>query len=202
MSCEPAIRRAVTPPARRWPSPISARLRRTSRFRWHRSPEEARDSAQEFFRSVVERELLERYDARRPASGPISGFAWTRSSGMRALRSTARSAAAAKHRSSSEFVDRSHLEGEPSPDALFEREWRRSIFSLAVERTRAQLLSTGKNEHWAVLEGFDSSDGSTAIAPRTRSWPDGWDSRSPTSPTASPTPDASCESGPWRSFAS
>ena len=34
-------------------------------LRWHRSPEEARDLAQEFFRSVVERELLERYDARR-----------------------------------------------------------------------------------------------------------------------------------------
>ena len=125
-------------------------------LRWHRSPEEARDLAQEFFRSVVERELLERYDARR---------ARLRTYLRLCVDALVRNASVAEHREKrgggeapvelAELVDRSHLEGEPSPDALFEREWRRSIFSLAVERTRAQLLSTGKNEHWAVLEGFD-----------------------------------------------
>src|SRR5262249_36645639 len=94
-------------------------------------------------------------------------------------------------------VDGIDLEGDPAPDALFEREWRRSIFSLALERTHAQLLSTGREEHWAVLEGFDLGrldGGRPSYA--------GLASPSPMSRTDSPTPGASSGNGRWRSFAS
>ena len=124
--------------------------------RWRRSSEEARDLAQEFFRTVVERELLEAYDARR---------ARLRTYLRLCVDALVRNATVAEHREKrgggaaavplDTVVDGIDLEGDPAPDALFEREWRRSIFSLALERTHAQLLSTGRGEHWAVLEGFD-----------------------------------------------
>jgi len=125
-------------------------------LRWRRSPEDARDLAQEFFRSVVERELLERYDARR---------ARLRTYLRLCVDALVRNASVVERREKrgggetplplADLVDRAEIQGGPSPDALFEREWRRSIFSLAVERTRVQLQSTGKIEHWAVLEAFD-----------------------------------------------
>lgn len=125
-------------------------------LRWRRSVEDARDLAQEFFRSVVERELLERYDARR---------ARLRTYLRLCVDALVRNASVAEQREKrgggavpvplETVADRAVAGGEETADALFEREWRRSIFSLAVERTRTQLLSTGKSEHWTVLEGVD-----------------------------------------------
>lgn len=125
-------------------------------LRWGRSSEEARDLAQEFFRSVVERELLEKYDALRARlrtylrlcvdalvrNASVAGRSERRGGGTVAVPLEA-------------VQDHAVADTDRNADALFEREWRRSIFSLAVERTRTQLLSAGKGEHWAVLEGFD-----------------------------------------------
>lgn len=121
---------------------------------WRRSAEEARELAQEFFRSVVERGLLESYDARRARLRTYLRLcvdALVRNADVAAQRE--------KRGGGAVSVPLEEMpEGMPageSPDALFEREWRRSVFSLAVDRTRAHLLEQGKAQHWAVLEGFD-----------------------------------------------
>ena len=56
---------AAAPPRRRWPGPTSHRCATYLAIHWRRSAEEAKELAQEFFRSMVERGLLESYDPRR-----------------------------------------------------------------------------------------------------------------------------------------
>ena len=47
------------------------------RMKWSLGPEEAADLTQEFFTTTLEKDLVERYDQRPPASGPTCGSAWT-----------------------------------------------------------------------------------------------------------------------------
>jgi DNA-directed RNA polymerase specialized sigma24 family protein len=122
-------------------------------LRWRRSGEEARDLTQEFFRSVAERGLLEAYD---PARARLRTYlrlcvdALVRNLDLAGRREKRGGGAVAVP-----LDDVPEAVAAESPEALFEREWRRSIFSLAVDRTRSELLAQGKQQHWAVLEGFD-----------------------------------------------
>ena len=125
-------------------------------LRWRRSAEEAQELTQEFFRSVVERGLLEAYE---PARARLRTYLRLC---VDALVRNVETAARREKRgggavpiSLEELPDEAGGASGESPEALFEREWRRSVFSLAMDRTRSQLLGQGKEQHWAVLEGYD-----------------------------------------------
>jgi RNA polymerase sigma factor (sigma-70 family) len=126
-------------------------------IRWNRPPEEAGELAQEFFRSVAERGLLEAYQ---PARARLRTYLRLC---LDALVLNHQLAARREKRGGGNVLlslDEMQEQAEPaavgeSPEALFEREWRRSIFSLAAERTHRRLHEMGKDPHWAVLEGFD-----------------------------------------------
>jgi hypothetical protein len=45
-----------------------------------------------------------------------------------------------------------------SPEDCFEREWRRSVFALAVASLRAQCEATGKSSWFALFERYDLSE--------------------------------------------
>jgi hypothetical protein len=47
------------------------------------------------------------------------------------------------------------LPGPLDPEALFEREWVRSLFGLAVERLRAESTERGKEVQFALFERYD-----------------------------------------------
>src|SRR5262249_37667459 len=122
--------------------------------RWRRPAEESAEMAQEFFRSVLERGLLEAYDPRRARLRTYLRLC------VDALVRNAEAAGRREKRGGGaqsvplESLPEAAEPGE-SPDAIFEREWRRGVFSLAVDRTRTVLLAEGKEQQWAVLEGFD-----------------------------------------------
>ena len=46
-----------------------------------------------------------------------------------------------------------------SPEEIFEREWRRQLFALALEDLRAECERAGKHTQWAVFEAYDLAEG-------------------------------------------
>ena len=138
-------------------------------------PRRQRSWPRRFFRSVVERGLLESYDTRRARlrtylrlcvdalvdNADVAGQREKRGGGMVSI--------------PLEEMPEGMPAGE-SPDALFEREWRRTVFSLAVDRTRTHLLAqerAGTGRCWRA----STSDGSTVPGPPTPSWASSWASR-------------------------
>jgi len=126
-------------------------------IRWRAPAEEVEELTQEFFRSVAERALLEAYQPGRARLRTYLRLC------VDALVKNRQLAARREKRGGGNAplsLDEVREQAEPaavgqSPEALFEREWRRSIFSLAAERTQQHLHAQGKDQHWAVLEGFD-----------------------------------------------
>ncbi|HEU4520828.1 MAG TPA: hypothetical protein VFT12_02430, partial [Thermoanaerobaculia bacterium] len=50
---------------------------------------------------------------------------------------------------------------ESTPDALFQREWVRSVFGLAVDRLRDECARGGRGQHFALFEAYDLDDNRT-----------------------------------------
>ena len=143
------------------------------RLKAGRSHEEAADLTQEFFARLVEKDwLVEVRRRRRRASGRTCASSWTGSSrtsrrrrgassaaaGCRSFRSTSRTSGA-RSRSDAEL-------GELSPEDFFEREWVRSVFSLAVERFRERCAADGKDVRFALFSAYDLEGDAAAERPR------------------------------------
>ncbi|HMA28793.1 MAG TPA: sigma factor, partial [Thermoanaerobaculia bacterium] len=134
--------------------------------------EEAADLTQEFFARLVEKDWLARFDAskarlrtylrvlldglvanERKATGRVK-----RGGGMRIL--------------PLDFDEIRHeLEGSragdaPSPEDIFEREWVRSVFSMAVERFRERCESGGHALRFALFSAYDLDGDAAADRPR------------------------------------
>lgn len=130
------------------------------RLRWRRSHEEAADLAQEFFAEVVQKQLLTRFDATRARFRTylrlcIDGLVANHD---KAASRQKRGGAAAVH---FEFEDvRDEIEGltTESPETVFEKEWSRAVFSIALRRVRVQCEAAGKAQHYELLERYDLAD--------------------------------------------
>src|SRR5262249_10081477 len=132
------------------------------RLRWRQEREDAEDFTQEFFARLLEKEFLHSYD---PAKGRLRTFLRTcvDRQFMNQLRDGRRQKRgnAAVHLSL-DFEDAEHelaaASGVESPEAYFEREWVRNLFTLAVERLRAHCRTAGKMTQFALFERCDLSD--------------------------------------------
>lgn len=136
--------------------PIYAYLR----LHWHRGHEEACDLTQEVFASLVERDLVARFDGRRArfrtylrvcVDGLVANSDKAASRQKRGGEVTLLSFDFDQVR---DELERS-LPVSESPEALFEREWARSVFGTAVERLRQRLTATGKTQAMTLLERYD-----------------------------------------------
>ena len=157
--------RALDLIARAYRDPVVAILA----IRWSLAREDAEDLAQDFFAKAVEKEWFHRYD---PARGRFRPF-------LRAClddfaRASFRDAARAKRGGGVEHValddafdaGSGSLPGEgpgalASPgeiDRLFEREWARSVLSIASELLRADCDASGKSVAWKLYERYDLTD--------------------------------------------
>ena len=127
------------------------------RLRWHRPHEEAADLAQEFFAELVEKRLLARFD---PARARLRTYLRACIDGIVANHDRAASrqkrggGAPPLPYDFEEEIDR--LAGTAdSPETLFEKEWARGVFALALRRLREQCAAAGKAQHYALLEQYD-----------------------------------------------
>jgi DNA-directed RNA polymerase specialized sigma24 family protein len=129
--------------------------------RWRESDDDSRDLAQGFFAAALEKGWLARFD---PARGRFRTYLLACLDGFVAKEK--RAGRRLKRGGDATFVplETTGEDGEtrelPIPDgtdveADFQREWARSLFSLAVEELRTRCARTGKGTAFALFERYD-----------------------------------------------
>jgi RNA polymerase sigma factor (sigma-70 family) len=126
------------------------------RLRFGSSNEDAKDLTQSFFTSAIEREFFARFD---PARASFRTY----------LRMAVERFAANEHASANRLkrgggVEWAEAEEQASagesPEEVFEREWRRQLFALALEDLRDECERGAKAVQWAVFEAYDLAEDS------------------------------------------
>jgi len=154
-STDAAVRsRATELVAGAYRAPVVAVLR----HRWSLEQADAEDLAHDFFAHALARDWLQRYD---PAKGRFRTFL---RSCLLAFGSTAHEAAArlkrgggAVHVAFDDAVSQGGdgLGSEAAIDALFEREWVRSVLQLSLAALRAECEGAGRGITWHVFVAHD-----------------------------------------------
>ena len=124
------------------------------RCKFRQSNEDAKDLTQSFFASALEREFFQRFDPSR-----ASFRTYLRMAVERFAANEYASASRLKRGGGVEFeqVGESAASVE-SPEELFEQEWRRQLFALALDDLRTECERAGKQTHWAVFEAYDLAE--------------------------------------------
>lgn len=144
------------------------------RLRWNRPGDEAQDLTQGFFVEVLERELLERFDPKKSRLRTylrvcVDSFVSNeyKASGRQkrggSVPHVALDFAAAENELGGAVLDPASI---PSPESLedfFEKEWVRSLFSLAVEELRELCLTREHERTFHLFEAYDL-DGNDQIS--------------------------------------
>lgn len=145
------------------------------RIRWNKPGEDAQDLTQEFFTRVIEKGFLDRYD---PAKARLRTFLRVCVDGVvaneaKAARRLKRGGDAVHlsldfHAAETELFRAAPQAREiASPESMeefFEKEWVRSLFSLAVEALKAECEGRGKQVHFRLFEIYDLDDRGAARA--------------------------------------
>ncbi len=131
------------------------------RLRWRRSNEDAKDLTQEFFARMISSDLLERYD---PAQARLRTF--LRTCLDRQVHNSDRDASRLKRGGDATLVPmdfvaaeaelaRVSASPETSMDEVFEREWIRSLFGLAVDALREECEARNRELDFKLFERYD-----------------------------------------------
>lgn len=131
------------------------------RAKWHQDSESAKDLTQEFFARAFERQYFESFD---PDKAKFRTF--MRMCLDRFVQNEQKREGRLKRGGEIEFVEfdfataerEIHLFAaldEDSAETLFEREWVRSIFTMAVTRLKDECDSTGKSIHFELFEHYN-----------------------------------------------
>jgi DNA-directed RNA polymerase specialized sigma24 family protein len=148
------------------------------RWHWREGAEDARDLTQEFFAAAFDRGTLDRYDPGRSRFRTwlrlcLDGFMANhrkaagrlkRGGAQAALSLDAAGVEAELAASSAAFAAGEH--GAADPEAVFHREWVRSLFGLAVADLRRHCEATGRSLQFQLfarydldgVAGFDAAD--------------------------------------------
>jgi RNA polymerase sigma factor (sigma-70 family) len=124
------------------------------RLKFQKSNEDAKDLTQGFFVSALQRDFFSRFD---PARASFRTYV------RMAVERYAANEHAAENRQkrggglSFESVDEQEI-ATGSLEAEFEREWRRQLFSLALDDLREHCLKEGKQLQFCVFEDYDLTD--------------------------------------------
>ena len=126
------------------------------RLRWGRSDEDARDLAQEFFAKLVEGDTLARFD---PAKGRLRTFLRTCLDAL--VMNDDRDRSRLKRGGDRVVVslDGAHeIVADHDADAIFEAEWARSLFAMAIARFRRECEQRGRGAVYEVFRRYDVED--------------------------------------------
>lgn len=121
------------------------------RSKFRKDNEDAKDLTQSFFASAIQRDFFARFD---PAKASFRTY----------LRTAVERFAAGQHAAANRQKRGGDIEFEPldeqaaateSPEQVFEREWQRQLFTLALEDLRAYCERSGKQLQLQVFEAYD-----------------------------------------------
>lgn len=134
------------------------------RLRWGKSNEDAKDLTQEFFSRAIEKGFLDSFD---PAKGRLRTFLRTCVDGLvanqekaarRLKRGGGTPVVPVDFDAAEEELGRMDKPRSDSMEEFFEREFVRSLFSLAVESLRRQCEERDKAIHFRLFELYDLED--------------------------------------------
>ncbi|HKW32949.1 MAG TPA: hypothetical protein VJN92_08085 [Candidatus Acidoferrum sp.] len=136
------------------------------RLRWNRPTEEAQDLTQGFFVEVLERELLKKFDPKKARLRTylrvcVDSFVSNEDkAGRRQKRGgnmahVALDFAAAEEELGGAVMDPAAIPAPESLEEFFEKEWLRSLFSLAVEELRELCNARGRERTFRLFETYD-----------------------------------------------
>jgi RNA polymerase sigma-70 factor (ECF subfamily) len=125
------------------------------RVKFRQSNEDAKDLTQGFFASALERDFFARFD-----QSKASFRTYLRMAVERFAANQHAAANRQKRGGEARFdpLDEQAAGGE-SPEDVFEREWQRQLFALAIEDLRALCETSGKQLQFAVFAAYDLADG-------------------------------------------
>ncbi len=125
------------------------------RVKFRKNNEDAKDLTQSFFATALQRDFFARFD---PAKASFRTY----------LRMAVERFAATKHAAANRQKRGGGVEFEPveeqavtseSPEDVFEREWQRQLFVLALDDLRAHCEGCGKQLQFEVFEAYDLAGG-------------------------------------------
>lgn len=130
------------------------------RIKWNKPTEDARDLTQGFFAEAIEKNFFARFD---PSTAKFRTFLRTCLDGFVANENKA--AGRIKRGGGATILsldfdgaeEQLRIAAPPAAnkiDDYFEQEWARSVFSLAIEGLRAQMLAAGKETHLRLFERY------------------------------------------------
>ncbi len=125
------------------------------RLKFRKNNEDAKDLTQGFFAIALQRDFLARFD---PAKASFRTY----------LRMAVERFAANRHAMENRQKRGGNVEFEPlgeqgitteSPEKIFEREWQRQLFSLALDDLRSHCNECGKQLQFIIFEAYDLAEG-------------------------------------------
>jgi RNA polymerase sigma factor (sigma-70 family) len=127
------------------------------RIRWRKSNEDAKDLTQGFFANAIERNFLGNYD---PSRARFRTYLRTCLEGF--VGNEEKAAHTQKRGGDALFLsldfhqaEAEMKQSEPTPEECFEKEWVRSLFSVALEELRRNCEQTGREKHLLLFEKYD-----------------------------------------------
>jgi RNA polymerase sigma-70 factor (ECF subfamily) len=125
------------------------------RVKFRNLNEDAKDLTQGFFATALERDFFARFDASK-----ASFRTYLRMAVERFAASQHAAAYRQKRGGDAQFepLDEQTAGGE-SPEDVFEREWQRQLFALALDDLRVHCKTSGRELHLAVFGAYDLADG-------------------------------------------
>ncbi len=134
------------------------------RLRWNRTREDAQDLTQGFFAEMLERELLNRFDPSKSRLRTylrlcVDSFVMNDDKAKRRLKR----GGDVQHLAFDFFgaeeelgtIDIAAIASEESLDEFFEKEWIRSLFTMAVEELRLHAVERNKERAFRFFEAYD-----------------------------------------------
>jgi RNA polymerase sigma factor (sigma-70 family) len=146
------------------------------RLRWNRSASDSQDLTQGFFAEMLERELLNRFDARKSRLRTylrlcVDSFVMNEEKAARRqkrggeVQHLALDFAGAEEEFAGTTIDAAAIASPESLEQFFEKEWVRSLFSLAVEDLRALCGQQERARAFQLFEAYDlEGDDKTSYA--------------------------------------
>src|ERR1700730_15553534 len=136
------------------------------RLRWNRTPDAAQDLTQGFFVELLERELLDKFDAKKSRLRTylrlcVDSFVMNEDkAGRRQKRGgniphVALDFAAAEEELGATAIDPAKIASPESLEEFFEKEWIRSLFALAVEDLRHLCEQRERTRPFRLFEAYD-----------------------------------------------
>ena len=138
------------------------------RVRWNRPGEEAQDLTQGFFVEVLERELLAKFDAKRSRLRTylrlcVDSFVSNEGKASRRQKRGGNVPHVALDFTAAEqelgaAMDPAAIPSPESLEELFEKEWLRSLFSLAIEELHQYCAARDRERTFRLFEAYDLED--------------------------------------------